>query len=127
MSNVTIPTTTKACWVCTTPRNHWSDQNDFSGKALPCAAPEAGNRSIVVLHGSGLNDDLNGVERLSPSTSPAWMKKPRSYTVWPNGSAMRCISMVSVRQGLVTDMNAVRRDEEPDNLHSIYDQWTGSG
>jgi len=32
-----------------------------------------------------------------------------------------------VGEGLYTDMNAIRRDEDLDNLHSIYvDQWTGN-
>ncbi len=74
---------------------------------------------------SGLNDDLNGVERPVSFDIPAagveaqvvhslakWKRMALyRYDIWPG-------------KGIYTDMNAIRRDEELDNLHSIYvDQW----
>ncbi len=74
---------------------------------------------------TGLNDDLNGVER------------PVSFTVTATGEEAQVVHSLAkwkrmalrdydfqVGKGLYTDMNAIRRDEELDNLHSIYvDQW----
>ena len=73
----------------------------------------------------GLNDDLNGIER------------PVSFDVPATGCNAQVVHSLAkwkrlalhqygfrVGNGLVTDMNAIRRDEELDNLHSIYvDQW----
>ena len=80
---------------------------------------------LFVLHGSGLNDDLNGVERPVAFDVPCLdeqaeivhsLAKWKRYALYKYG--------FRPGQGLVTDMNAVRRDEELDNLHSIYvDQW----
>jgi aspartate--ammonia ligase len=74
---------------------------------------------------TGLNDDLNGVER------------PVEFEVKETGTSVQIVHSLAkwkrmalrkygfpVGKGLYTDMNAVRRDEEMDNLHSIYvDQW----
>ena len=74
---------------------------------------------------TGLNDDLNGVER------------PVSFDIPDVGTDGQVVHSLAkwkrmalyhyhfpVGEGLVTDMNAIRRDEIPDNLHSIYvDQW----
>ena len=74
---------------------------------------------------TGMNDDLNGYER------------PVAFDIKENGQtavivhslakwkrmALRAYGF-SAGEGLYTDMNAIRRDEEMDNLHSIYtDQW----
>lgn len=81
---------------------------------------------LFVLKGLGLNDDLNGIER--PVTFPIkcmgdapaeivhslakWKRNTLAEYHVPNGF------------GIITDMNAVRADEELDNIHSIYvDQW----
>lgn len=48
---------------------------------------------LFVLNGSGLNDDLNGVERPSALMYPAWMSALKLCTAWPNGSAMPLLSM----------------------------------
>ena len=60
-----------------------------------------------------------------PLTFPPPGGRPRWSTPWPSGSAWPCTTTTSRwGEGLVTDMNAIRRDEIPDNLHSIYvDQW----
>ena len=74
---------------------------------------------------SGLNDDLNGVER------------PVEFDVKETGTNVQIVQSLAKWKrmalhkygfpaggGLCTDMNAVRRDEEMDNIHSIYvDQW----
>ena len=74
---------------------------------------------------SGLNDNLNGVER------------PVSFDIKESGEMAEVIHSLakwkryaldkygfSVGEGLYTDMVAIRRDEETDNIHSIYvDQW----
>ena len=74
---------------------------------------------------SGLNDDLNGVERAvefdikDTGTSAAIV---HSLAKWKRMALYNY--GFSSGEGLYTDMNAIRRDEETDNLHSIYvDQW----
>ena len=80
---------------------------------------------IMVTPESGLNDNLNGVER------------PVSFDVKETGQTAEIVHSLakwkrqalktygfSVGEGLYTDMNAIRRDEETDNIHSIFvDQW----
>jgi len=74
---------------------------------------------------TGLNDDLNGVER------------PVAFEVKETGKQVQIVHSLAkwkrmalkqygfpVGEGLYTDMNAIRRDDVMDNLHSIYvDQW----
>jgi len=74
---------------------------------------------------SGLNDDLNG-----------WERKV-DFTIREDGSSCQIVQSLAkwkrmalkrydfyTGNGLYTDMNAIRRDEELDNLHSVYvDQW----
>ena len=80
---------------------------------------------IMVSPESGLNDNLNGVER------------PVAFDVLETGKTVEIVHSLakwkrmalknygfSVGEGLYTDMNAIRRDEETDNIHSIFvDQW----
>ena len=81
---------------------------------------------MMVLSGTGINDELNGVE------------KPVSFTVRGMGSARvevvhslakwKRIKLARLGtepgRGIYTDMNALRPDEVLDNIHSIYvDQW----
>ena len=74
---------------------------------------------------SGLNDDLNGVERPVSFDVPAAGRDAQvvhSLAKWKRMALYRY--QFSVGEGLYTDMNAIRRDELPDNLHSVYvDQW----
>ena len=74
---------------------------------------------------TGLNDDLNGVERPVGFDIPAVGKTGHvvhSLAKWKR-LALHDYDFF-VGNGLITDMNAIRRDEELDNLHSIYvDQW----
>lgn len=81
---------------------------------------------LFVCPKTGLNDNLSGVER------------PVSFDVKNmNGSVVEIVQSLakwkravlkrygfSAGEGIYTDMNAIRRDDELDNLHSIYvDQW----
>lgn len=75
--------------------------------------------------GSGINDNLNGIER------------PVSFDMKATGTSLEIIHSLAkwkrlalkryefnTYEGLYTDMNAIRRDEDLDNIHSIYvDQW----
>ena len=74
---------------------------------------------------TGLNDDLNGVERPVTFDVPALganAEVVHSLAKWKRMALAQYDFHVG--NGLVTDMNAIRRDEEMDNLHSIYvDQW----
>ncbi|MBU3805436.1 MAG: aspartate--ammonia ligase [Candidatus Fournierella pullistercoris] len=73
----------------------------------------------------GLNDDLNGVERPVSFDVPALQYEAQvvhSLAKWKRWA----LAQYGFRagNGLLTDMNAIRRDETLDNLHSIYvDQW----
>jgi len=75
---------------------------------------------------SGLNDNLNGVERpVSFGIKELNDKEAEivhSLAKWKRFALQKY--GFSVGQGLYTDMSAIRRDEETDNIHSIYvDQW----
>ncbi len=74
---------------------------------------------------TGLNDDLNGVER--PVGFDILETKTEAQVVHSLAKWKRMALHkynFSVGEGLYTDMNAIRRDEEMDNIHSIYvDQW----
>ena len=81
---------------------------------------------MVVMGGTGLNDDLNGVER--PVTFPVKdMDDARAEVVHSLAKWKRVkLAQMDVKpgRGIYTDMNALRPDEELDNIHSIYvDQW----
>ncbi|MGI6498771.1 MAG: aspartate--ammonia ligase [Oscillospiraceae bacterium] len=74
---------------------------------------------------TGLNDNLNGVERpvrFDSRETGAVSEVVHSLAKWKRMALYRY--GFPVGQGLYTDMNAIRRDEEMDNLHSMYvDQW----
>ena len=74
---------------------------------------------------TGLNDDLNGTERpvkfdiLETKTDAVVV---HSLAKWKRYALLKY--GFPVGEGIYTDMNAIRRDEEMDNIHSIYvDQW----
>ncbi len=74
---------------------------------------------------TGLNDDLSGVERpvrFSLKETGKDAVVVHSLAKWKR-MALAAYGF-SAGEGLYTDMNAIRRDEEMDNLHSVYtDQW----
>ena len=80
---------------------------------------------LFVTEASGLNDNLNGYERPVSFDIPAVGAEAQvvhSLAKWKRLALKRY--KFTVGNGLYTDMNAIRRDEELDNVHSIYvDQW----
>ena len=75
---------------------------------------------------SGLNDNLNGVER--PVSFDVKYQDGREAEIVHSLAKWKRFALkkygFSVGEGLYTDMSAIRRDEEADNIHSIYvDQW----
>ncbi len=100
-------------------KHDFSDLLSASLKLNRVSAP------LFVPAGLGLNDDLNGVE------------EPVSFTVTASGTEAQIVQSLAkwkrmalrdydfhAGKGLYADMNAIRKDEIPDNLHSIYvDQW----
>ena len=80
---------------------------------------------LFVTEDSGLNDNLNGYERAVSFDVPAVGEDAQvvhSLAKWKRLALKRY--NFGIGGGLYTDMNAIRRDEELDNIHSIYvDQW----
>lgn len=80
---------------------------------------------LFVLPETGVNDNLNGIEKPVSFTVPHLNKNAEivhSLAKWKR-MALKKYGF-SVGKGLYTDMNAIRKDEELDNLHSLYvDQW----
>ena len=80
---------------------------------------------LFVTESSGLNDNLNGTERPVSFDIPAvgeCAEVVHSLAKWKRMALKEYHFYVGY--GLYTDMNAIRRDEELDNIHSIYvDQW----
>ena len=81
---------------------------------------------LFVLRGTGINDDLNGIER--PVSFPikdmneSVAEVVHSLAKWKR--MMLADYKIQPEYGLYTDMNAIRPDEELDNIHSLYvDQW----
>ena len=81
---------------------------------------------LFVEKSSGLNDDLNGVERPVSFDMKDFPNDPievvHSLAKWKRMALSKYD--FEVGEGLYTNMNAIRRDEELDNIHSAYvDQW----
>lgn len=81
---------------------------------------------LFVLSGTGLNDDLNGVERAVKF--PVKSLGDRQAEVVHSLAKWKRVKLgaydIAPHYGLYTDMNAIRADEDLDNLHSLYvDQW----
>ena len=81
---------------------------------------------LFVLSGTGVNDDLNGVER--PVSFPIKSMNERRAEVVHSLAKWKRMKLASYNvptgYGIYTDMNAIRADEELDNIHSLYvDQW----
>ena len=81
---------------------------------------------LFVLKNTGLNDDLNGTERAVTfpikDMDDAQAEVVHSLAKWKR--MMLAEYQIATGYGIYTDMNAIRADEELDNLHSLYvDQW----
>ena len=85
---------------------------------------------LFVLKGLGINDDLNGVERAVTfpikDLGDAKAEVVHSLAKWKRLTLAEYD--IEPGYGIYTDMNAIRADEELDNLHSLYvDQWDWEG
>ena len=80
---------------------------------------------LMVPSDTGINDNLNGVERpveFDVKETGKKLQVVQSLAKWKRMALKRY--GFKPGEGLYTDMNAIRRDEATDNLHSIYvDQW----
>ena len=87
---------------------------------------ERASAPLFVKSGTGINDDLNGIER-AVSFDILSMKNVEAQIVHSLAKWKRLALYnygYKVGEGIYTNMNAIRRDENPDNLHSFYvDQW----
>ena len=81
---------------------------------------------MVVLSGTGMNDDLNGVEKpVSFAVKGVGNNQAEVVHSLAKWKRMKLAQMnTPVGRGIYTDMNALRPEEDLDNIHSIYvDQW----
>ena len=80
---------------------------------------------VMVTKASGINDDLNGVERKVHFTMKeveGEAEVVQSLAKWKRQALYRYA--YTPGEGIYTDMNAIRRDDDCDNLHSLFvDQW----
>lgn len=80
---------------------------------------------LIVKQGSGINDDLNGVERkvdFDIKEIDCRAEVVQSLAKWKRMALYRY--GYEPGEGIYTDMNAIRRDDDTDNTHSIFvDQW----
>lgn len=81
---------------------------------------------LFVLRGLGINDDLNGTERAVSfpikDMNEATAEVVHSLAKWKRVTLAEY--QIEPGFGIITDMNAIRADEELDNIHSLYvDQW----
>lgn len=100
-------------------------RHDFEARLAQALDLTRVTAPLFVRRGSGINDDLNGVER------------PVTFDILESGEEAEVVHSLAkwkrmalgrygfgMHKGLYTDMNAIRRDEKCDSLHSIYvDQW----
>ena len=81
---------------------------------------------LIVLDGTGINDDLNGVER--PVSFPVKSLQEKKAVVVHSLAKWKRIRLqeleIEPEEGIITDMKALRPDEDYSPIHSIYvDQW----
>lgn len=101
-------------------KNHFQDQLASALGLRRVTAP------LFVLSGTGLNDDLNGTER--PVNFPIKALNDTHAEVVHSLAKWKRVKLhaydIAPGFGIYTDMNAIRADEELDNIHSLYvDQW----
>lgn len=102
-------------------------RDTFEDKLAAALNLERISAPLFVTADSGINDDLNGVER-AVSFDVKNMPEAGNAVIVHSLAKWKRLALYnysfSAGEGLYTDMNAIRRDEELDNLHSIYvDQW----
>ncbi|OLS36839.1 aspartate--ammonia ligase [Bacillus sp. MRMR6] len=101
-------------------KDHFEDKLSKMLNLVRVSAP------IMLASGNGVNDNLNGVERMI--TFDALDIKSTNIEIVQSLAKWKRMALArygfSTGEGLYTDMNAIRRDEVLDNLHSLYvDQW----
>ncbi len=101
-------------------------KNSFQEKLTKVLSLRRVTAPLFVLSGTGVNDDLNGVER--SVKFPIKCMGDRQAEVVHSLAKWKRMKLgfydIPPGYGLYTDMNAIRSDEELDNLHSLYvDQW----
>ena len=97
----------------------------FQGEFVETLHLQRVSAPLFVRSTSGLNDDLSGKERAVSFDVPAIgadAQVVHSLAKWKRLALQKY--GFGIHEGLYTDMNAIRRDEDLDNIHSIYvDQW----
>ena len=100
-------------------------KKDFIDKLSEVLNLKRVSAPLFVECGTGINDDLDGIARAVDFDIPCIGKSGtvvHSLAKWKRMALYRYDFHTG--KGLYTDMNAIRRDEELDNLHSVYvDQW----
>ncbi|HEY5585178.1 MAG TPA: aspartate--ammonia ligase [Ruminiclostridium sp.] len=101
-------------------KDYFEDELAKELKLIRVSAP------LFVRPETGLNDNLNGVERAVAfdvkGIGGETVEIVHSLAKWKRMALKRY--SFAYGEGLYTDMNAIRRDEDMDNLHSVYvDQW----
>jgi aspartate--ammonia ligase len=81
---------------------------------------------LVIPDGTGINDDLNGIER--PVRFPVKNQKDSKAVVVQSLAKWKRLQLAELKaetgEGIITDMRALRPDEDYSSIHSIYvDQW----
>ncbi|MCI0920098.1 aspartate--ammonia ligase [Sphingobacterium rhinopitheci] len=89
-------------------------------KLIPVSSP------LIVLDGTGINDDLNGIER--PVAFPIKSLDEQRAVVVHSLAKWKRVRLkeleIEPHEGIITDMRALRPDEDYSPIHSIYvDQW----
>lgn len=97
----------------------------FQTRLAACLGLDRVTAPLIVEAGRGINDDLNGVERkisFSIAGGSQMVEIVQSLAKWKR---MQLGAFgYKVGEGIYTDMNAIRRDDETDALHSVFvDQW----
>ena len=101
-------------------KDHFEERFSEALNLIKVSAP------ILLNEGTGINDNLNGVERIlsfdALDLEDTKVEVVQSLAKWKRMTLARY--GFALGEGLYTHMNAVRRDERLDHLHSIYvDQW----
>jgi len=101
-------------------KDTFSQQLKHNLNLIPISSP------LVVLDGTGINDDLNGIER--PVAFPIKALEERRAVVVHSLAKWKRLRLqeldMHIGEGILTDMRALRPDEDYTPIHSIYvDQW----
>lgn len=100
-------------------------KDTFQGKLSAALNLDRITAPVMVTKASGINDDLNGVERkvhFTMKNIDGTAEVVQSLAKWKRMALYRY--GYKAGEGIYTDMNAIRRDDDTDNTHSLFvDQW----